>query len=69
MISLREAATMLAALFFWRDEITSHGDVAAKPYLESVGMHGIQPLSVEEIEQLSARIRSLPLPDSEFLNP
>lgn len=61
MITLRELATMLAALFYWRDEITPHGDNSARPYLNEVGMSGMQPLDADEIERLSAKLRSLPI--------
>jgi len=61
MITLREQATLLAALFFWKDEITQGGDFSARPYLKAVGMSGAQPLTAVEIDQLSAKLRSLPL--------
>ena len=61
MITLRELATLLAALAFWKDEITQSGDFSAGPYLKTVGMDGVQPLSAAEIDQLSAKLRSLPV--------
>ena len=59
MITLRELATLLAALAFWRDEITQSGDFSARPYLKTVGMDGVQPLNATEIDQLSAKLRTL----------
>ncbi len=61
MLTLRELATTLAALRFWREEITQSGDFSARPYLKGVGMPGVQPLTTEEIERLSAKLRSLPV--------
>lgn len=61
MITLRELATLLAALAFWKDEITQSGDFSAQPYLKTVGMDGVQPLTATEIDQLSAKLRTLPL--------
>ena len=57
MLDERELATLLAALLSWREEITSNGNRSAAPYLKSVGMAGIEPLSVAEIGQLSRRVR------------
>ncbi|HEY0983007.1 hypothetical protein [Schlesneria sp.] len=61
MITLRELATTLAALMFWKDEIAQGGNQSARPYLKGVGMRGIKPLNADEIEQLAAKLRSLPL--------
>ncbi len=61
MINLRELATLLASLAFWKDEITQSGDFSARPYLKTVGMGGMTPLTAAEIDQLSAKLRSLPL--------
>jgi len=61
MITLRELATLLAALAFWKDEITQSGDFSARSYLKTVGMSGVPPLTATEIDQLSARLRSLPV--------
>lgn len=58
-ITLRELATLLAALALWKDEITQSGDFSARPYLKTVVMGGVTPLSATEIDQLSAKLRSL----------
>ncbi len=59
MLTLRELATALAALAFWKDEITQSGDFSARPYLRAVGMPEAQPLTADEIDQLSAKLRFL----------
>jgi len=61
MITLRELATTLAALMYWKEEITQGSNRIARPYLKSVGMAGVKPLTIDEIEQLSARLRSFPV--------
>ena len=61
MITLRELATLLAALAFWKDEIAQSGDFSARPYLKGVGMDGVHPLNATEINQLSAKLRTLPV--------
>ncbi len=61
MITSRELATTLAALMFWKEEIAQSGNQSAGPYIKSVGMAGIQPLDADEIEQLSTKLRSLPV--------
>lgn len=64
MITLRELATTLAALMFWKEEITRSGDRTARPYLKAVGMKGVTQLTADEIERLSVKLRSLPLTES-----
>ena len=59
MFDERELATILAALLFWSEEISPNGADVAGPYLKSVKMPGIEPLSVREINRLSARLRRL----------
>lgn len=59
MLTLRELATILAALAFWKDEITQSGEFSARPYLKLVGMPDVQPLTTDEIERLSVKLRSL----------
>jgi hypothetical protein len=59
MLTQRELATTLAALTFWKDEITQSGDCSARPYLKLVGMQNVQPLTVEEIDELAAKLRRL----------
>lgn len=59
MLDLRELATVLSALLFWREEICPFGYEVAQHYLKSVGMPGIEPLSSSEIKRLSTRLRRL----------
>lgn len=61
MLTLRELATTLAALAFWKDEITQNGIHSARPYLKLVGKSGVKPLTADEIEQLGVKLRSLPI--------
>jgi hypothetical protein len=37
MLSKREAATILAALQFWREEMCPHGPTIMRPYFKAVG--------------------------------
>jgi len=60
-ITTRELATLLAALMYWRDEITQSGNQSASPYFNSIEMPDIKPLTADEIERLSAKLRSLPV--------
>ena len=57
MLDTRELATILAALLFWSEEITPSGNDTAKHYLKSVGMAGIEPLTLIEIKRLCTRLR------------
>jgi hypothetical protein len=57
MFDTRELATILVALLFWSEEISSSGNDTARHYLKSVKMTGIEPLNVGEIRGLSARLR------------
>ncbi len=56
MLDTRELATILAALLFWREEITPSGNDTARHYLKSVRMAGIEPLNAIEIKRLSTRL-------------
>ncbi len=57
MFNTRELATILGALLFWSEEISPSGNSTAQHYLKSVRMAGVEPLSVREIQRLSARLR------------
>ncbi len=59
MLTLRELATALAAIAFWKDEICQSGDFSARPYLKLVGMSDIRSLTAGELDQLSAKLRQL----------
>lgn len=59
MFTTREMATLLAALQFWRDEITQSSGFAARPYLKLVGMQEVRPLEAMEINHLAAKLRTL----------
>ena len=53
----RELATVLAALLYWREGNVPHGREIQRPYLEAVGMVHSDPLTDDELEQLSERLR------------
>ena len=52
MLTQRQLATLRAALQFWREEICPHGEVAARPYLET---SAIAPLTSDEVNELRDR--------------
>ena len=58
MYTKRETATILAALLFWREELCPHDVKIMGPYFKAVGMPRVKPLSADEIERLSARLRA-----------
>jgi len=58
MFVRRELATVLAALRYWQEEITPHGEHAARKYFESLKLRGIRPLSAAQIVRLSKRLRT-----------
>ena len=59
MFTTQELATLLAALQFWKEEIIANGTETARPYLDHVGMIGVEPLSMHEVKRLSRRLRTL----------
>ncbi len=59
MFTARELATLLAALQFWREEITQSGTFAARPYFKLVGRKRIRPLEDAEITRLAAKLRAI----------
>ena len=63
MLTLREAATILAALLYWREEIIPHGRTIMRPYFKHFKLTRIKPLTADEIEQLCQRLRTLVVKD------
>jgi hypothetical protein len=59
MLNARELATILAALLFWREEIATANKDVSQNYFQSVRMGGVEPLTIDEIKQLSRRLRKL----------
>ena len=59
MFTTRELATVIAALLFWREEMCPHGREVMRPYLASLELEHVEPLSADEIERLSQRLRAL----------
>jgi hypothetical protein len=58
VLSKREAATILASLLYWREEMCPHGPAIMRPYLKAVGFPRAKPLSSDEIVSLSKRLRA-----------
>ena len=58
MLTLRETATILAALQYWCEEMCPHGRGIMRPYFKTIGFPRAVPLSAEEIVRLSQRLRS-----------
>ena len=58
MYTKREMATILAALLYWREELTPHGASIMRPYFKAVRLPRTRPLSADEIIKLSKRLRS-----------
>jgi hypothetical protein len=53
MLTVRDLATVRAALRYWQEEICPHHAEIAKPYLRP---HDVEPLSAVEIERLRERL-------------
>jgi hypothetical protein len=62
MLTTREAATILAALLYWQEEMSPHAPVVMRPYFETLGLADFDPLSASEIDEISAKLRTLFLP-------
>jgi hypothetical protein len=58
MFTIRELATVLAALHFWREEMSPHSRAIMRPYFKTIGFPRAVPLSADEIVGLSQRLRS-----------
>jgi hypothetical protein len=63
MFNARELATILAALTFWKEEISHFGTNFAWPYFDEAGVARVEPLSIDEIDRVSDRLRALHQPD------
>ena len=59
MFTTREPATLLAALLFWREEMCPHGREIMRPYFASLELEHVEPLSADDLERLSERLRAL----------
>ena len=58
MFTLRETATLLAALQHWQDEVLPHGRVFMRPYFRSIGCERVTPLNRAEVVALSSRLKT-----------
>lgn len=58
MPSERELATILAALLFWQEEMCPHGRDVMRPYFDDLELGHFEPLTSDEITELSRRLRA-----------
>ncbi|MBA4017005.1 MAG: hypothetical protein C0483_07525 [Pirellula sp.] len=58
MLTVRETATLLAALQHWQEEMLPHGRDIMRPYFRTVGCDRITPLNRAEVAHLSLRLKS-----------
>ena len=58
MFTLRETATLLAALKHWQDEFLPHGRIFMRPYFRSIGCDRVTPLNRAEVASLSSRLKA-----------
>ena len=58
MLTLRETATLLAALHYWQEEMLPHGRTIMRPYFHTVGCDRFTPLNRAEVARLSSRLKS-----------
>jgi hypothetical protein len=59
MFSQRELATILAALWYWREEMSVQSAAIQRPYFKSIGMPRAKPLVAAEIEKLAEKLRAM----------
>jgi hypothetical protein len=57
MLTVREAATILAALLYWQEEMCPHDPAVMRPYFETLNLGEFVPLSANEIDELSVKLR------------
>jgi hypothetical protein len=57
MLTVRETATILAALTYWQEEMCPHGRAIMGPYFRTAGCDQFMPLNRMEIARLSARLK------------
>ena len=58
MLTVRETATILAALTYWQEEMCPHGRAIMGPYFRAIGCDPFTPLNRTEIARLSARLKT-----------
>jgi hypothetical protein len=58
MLTIREAATVLAALHYWREEMCPHGPAIMRPYFKHFKLSQVQPLTTSEIARLCRRLQT-----------
>lgn len=58
MLTPRQTATVLAALLYWREEMSRQSPAIQRPYFRHFRLVRIKPLDAGEIEQLCRRLRA-----------
>jgi hypothetical protein len=58
MLTRREAATILAALQYWREEMCPHGPPIMRPYFKHFKLSRVRPLTGGEIARLCRRLQA-----------
>lgn len=58
MLTVRETATILAALTYWREELSPHGRTIMRPYFHTIGCDRFTPLNRAEIDRLALRLKT-----------
>ena len=49
MLTMRELATLRAALLFWKEEMGPHGKQVMQPYFEGLSVETLSNLEVEQL--------------------
>ena len=58
MLTQRELATLLAALRYWREEMSPHGRAIMAPYFRQLRLGRVRPLHTGEIARLERKLQA-----------
>ena len=58
MLTKRELATLLAALRYWREEMSPHGRAIMAPYFRQLRLDRVRPLHIGEIDILQRKLHT-----------
>ena len=58
MLDAREAATVCAAILYWQEEMSPHGEPVMRPYFEDLGLERFEPLTAAELRELIDRLKA-----------
>lgn len=59
MLTKRELATLMAALCYWREEMSPHGRAIMTPYFRQLRIGRVRPLNTGELNILERKLRTL----------